>query len=95
MTCSASMPDSTTRPPGKVRRASSGASTANFFNPLVHHIERMVIDNRAAYPPERTLLTSGMVIASVESLYRKGEVIQTPEMDVRYTVPKDSLFWQD
>ena len=44
----------------------SVATTADFFNPLVHHIERMVIDNRAAYPPERTLLTSGMVIAAVE-----------------------------
>lgn len=71
------------------------ATTADFFNPLVHHIERMVLDNRAAYPPERTLLTSGMVIAAVESLYRDGKVIETPEMEVRYTVPKESTFWRD
>ena len=73
----------------------SSATTADFFNPLVHHIERMVLDNRALYPVERTLLTSGMVIAAVESLYRDGKVIETPEMEVRYTAPKDSTFWRD
>src|SRR5262249_29719541 len=36
------------------------ATTADFFNPLVRHIETMVIENRAPYPVERTLLTSGM-----------------------------------
>jgi hypothetical protein len=53
----------------------------------------MVIENRAAYPPERTLLTSGMVIAAVESLHRGGKRIDTPEMEVRYTAPKDATFW--
>ena len=72
----------------------SVATTADFFNPLVHHIERMVLDNHAPYPVERTLLTSGMVIAAVESLYRKGEFVETPEMEVRYTAPKESTFWQ-
>lgn len=73
----------------------SVATTADFFNPLIHHIERMVLDNRAPYPVERTLLTSGMVIASVESLYRDGKVIETPEMEVRYTAPKEFTFWQE
>jgi hypothetical protein len=73
----------------------SSATTADFFNPLVQHIERMVIENRAAYPPERTLLTSGMIIAAVESLHRDGMVIETPDMEVRYTVPKESSFWRD
>jgi hypothetical protein len=72
---------------------SSVATTADFFNPLVHHIERLVLENRAAYPPERTLLTSGMVIAAVESLHRGGKRIVTPEMEVRYTAPKESTFW--
>jgi len=73
----------------------SSATTADFFNPLVHHIERMVLDNRAPYPIERTLLTSGMVIAAVESLYRDSEVIDTPEMEVRYTAPQEATFWQE
>lgn len=71
------------------------ATTADFFNPLVHHIERMVLENRVAYPVERTLLTSGMVIAAVESLYQGGKVVETPEMEVRYSAPKESTFWQD
>jgi hypothetical protein len=73
----------------------SSATTADFFNPLIHHIEDMIVKNHAPYPPERTLLTSGMVIAAVESLYRKGELVETPEMEVRYTVGKESLFWQE
>jgi len=72
-----------------------GASTADFFNPQVNHIERMILENRAPYPVERTLLTSGMTLSAVESLHRGGAVVETPEMEVRYTAPKVSLFWQD
>jgi hypothetical protein len=68
------------------------ASTADFFNPLVHHIERMVIEGRAPYPVERTLLTSGMTMAGVTSLARDGAVVETPEMEVRYSAPRESLF---
>ncbi|MBX7210616.1 MAG: hypothetical protein K1X78_20075 [Verrucomicrobiaceae bacterium] len=70
------------------------ATTADFFNPLVHHIERMVIENHAAYPVERTLLTSGILIAAVNSLH-SGKAVETPEMEVRYTAPKESTFWPD
>jgi hypothetical protein len=73
----------------------SGATTADFFNPLVRHIERMIIENRAPYPVERTLLTSGMTMAAVESLHRGQIPIETPDMAVRYDAPKESLFWQD
>src|SRR5262249_8672909 len=38
------------------------ATTADFFNPLIRHIENMVLTKRAPYPVERTLVTSGMVI---------------------------------
>ena len=72
-----------------------GSTTADFFNPQIHHVERMIINGRAPYPVERTLLTSGMTLAAVESLHRGGAVIETPEMDVRYRGPKESLFWRD
>jgi len=73
----------------------SSATTADFFNPLIHRIEDTIIHNRAPYPVERTLLTSGMLIAAVESLYHDGTLIETPEMEVRYTVRKESTFWRD
>lgn len=73
----------------------SSATTADFFNPLIHHIERMMLESRTPYPVERTLLTSGMLIAALDSRHREGALIETPEMDVRYTVPKESLFWRD
>jgi hypothetical protein len=72
----------------------SGSTTADFFNPLVRYTEKMIIENRAPYPIERTLLTSGMTLAGVESFHRGG-VVETPEMAVKYTGPKESLFWRD
>jgi hypothetical protein len=69
-----------------------GATTANFFNPLVRHIERMVVEGRAPYPVERTLLTSGMTLAAVESIHRGDALVETPEMAVRYSVPDESWF---
>jgi hypothetical protein len=68
------------------------ATTADFFNPLVRHIENMVVSNRAPYPVERTLLTSGMVIGAVESLYRGQKLVPTPEVQVRYRGPQESQF---
>ena len=70
------------------------ATTADFFNPLVHHIEQMVISGHAPYPVERTLLTSGMTLAGVESLHRGGRRVETPEMEVRYSAPGESTFWK-
>jgi hypothetical protein len=71
------------------------ATTADFFNPLVHHIEDLVVSGRANYPVERTLLTSGMVIAAVDSLHRGSAAVETPEMNVRYTAPRESQFRRD
>jgi len=72
-----------------------GSTTADFFNPLIHHAERMFVDGTVPYPVERTLLTSGMTMAGVESLYKNGEVVETPQMAVRYEAPKRSTFWLD
>ena len=71
------------------------ATTADFFNPLVRHIEDLILNGRANYPVERTLLTSGMVIAAVDSLHRGGAVVETPEMNVRYHAPRESQFRRD
>jgi hypothetical protein len=72
-----------------------GSTTADFFNPLVRHIEDLVLERRANYPIERTLLTSGMVIAAVGSLSGGQVPIDTPEMAVAYEVPRESQFRRD
>jgi hypothetical protein len=72
-----------------------GSTTADFFNPLVRHLEDLVINRRANYPVERTLLTSGMVIAGVDSLHRGQTPVETPEMSVAYQAPRESMFRRD
>jgi hypothetical protein len=72
-----------------------GSTTADFFHPLVRHIEETVITGKTPYPVERTLLTSGMTLAGVESLHRGQVPVETPQMAVRYQVGPESTFWQD
>jgi hypothetical protein len=67
---------------------------ADFFNPLVNHIEQMILDRAAPYPAERTLLTSGMTLFAIESMYRGGIVLPTPELKVAYSPPAQSCFWR-
>ena len=72
-----------------------GSSTADFFHPLCRHIEDAVITGKVPYPAERTLLTSGMVIAGVKSIHQGYLPVDTPEMAVRYGVGPESTFWRD
>ncbi|MDB6040982.1 MAG: hypothetical protein JWM99_4823 [Verrucomicrobiales bacterium] len=69
------------------------STNADFFNPLVHHIEQMVNTGCAPYPIERTLLTSGMTLFSVQSLKGEFKKIETSELKVAYHAPKASQFW--
>jgi hypothetical protein len=71
------------------------ATTADFFNPLARHIETLVIDGRSPYPIERTLLTSGMVIGGVESLFQGEVPVVTPQMAVAYHGVEASQFWRE
>jgi hypothetical protein len=71
------------------------ATTADYFNPLVRHIETMVLENRVPYPVERTLLTSGMTLAAVDSIHNGYTPVNTPEMSVNYTAPQESTFWRE
>ncbi len=70
------------------------SSTADFFNPLVNHIEQMVVTGRVPYPVERTLLTSGMTLRAVESLFRGQNPISTPDLKVAYTPAPGPNFWR-
>lgn len=72
-----------------------GSTTADFFNPLAHHIETTIIERKTPYPVERTLLTSGMVIGGVDSLFAGEKPLATEHLDVQYTAPRESTFWID
>jgi hypothetical protein len=67
---------------------------ADFFNPLVNNIEQMILTGKAPYPVERTLLTTGMTMFGVESLFRGEVVVETPEMAVRYEPSEASTCWR-
>ncbi|MBT5706149.1 MAG: hypothetical protein HOI66_07470 [Verrucomicrobia bacterium] len=72
-----------------------GSTTADFFHPLVRHIEEMVMTGEVPYPIERTLLTSGMTLAGVESLHKGQVKIETPQMAVKYSGGLLSTYWHD
>lgn len=53
------------------------------FERLTRLIEDMIVSGKPPFPPERTLLTTGMIDFAMESLYRKRKV-PTPELNIRY-----------
>jgi hypothetical protein len=65
---------------------------ANFFSPQVHHIEQMFLSGRPSYPVERTLLTTGLTAAGIESAHRDGEQIDTPHLHVAYQPNPQSTY---
>ena len=67
---------------------------ADFFNPQFNNIEEMISTGKAPYPLKRTLLTSGMVIFAVESLYRGQVSLLTPELKVAYQPSYRSTYWR-
>ena len=62
---------------------------------LMSKAEETFLTNKAPYPPERTLLTSGLVAAGLKSLSVGQKRIETPHLAVRYQVPRESTFWQN
>jgi hypothetical protein len=65
---------------------------ARYFDAQVANIEKFFETGKAPYPVERTLLTTGILEAAMESRYRRGGRVETPELDVRYAAPADSGF---
>jgi hypothetical protein len=67
---------------------------ANFFSPLVNHMEQMFLTGRPPYPLERTLLTTGLTAAGMESLYRGQTRFDTPHLAISYRPTTESTFWR-
>src|SRR5258707_15816972 len=49
---------------------------ASFFSPLIYNAEQMFLTGKAQYPIERTLLTSGLLIAGVDSAHQGIQPVQ-------------------
>ena len=69
-------------------------SLANFFSPQVNNVERMFLTGQPSYPVERTLLTSGLVIAGVDSLDQEQSKQSTPHLKIAYQANPESTFWR-
>ncbi len=68
---------------------------ASFFSPLCHNAEVMFLTGKALYPIERTLMTSGLLIAGTDSLGRGNLRIDTPYLSsVTYQPNPESSFWR-
>ncbi|WP_165230222.1 hypothetical protein [Aquisphaera insulae] len=66
---------------------------ARFFDPLVLRIEDFFRTGRPPYPIERTLLTTGILDAAMDSRIRGHVAVETPELaGIDYEAPEDSGF---
>jgi len=61
---------------------------------LMSKAEEMFVSGKAPYPIERTLLTTGLVAAGMQSLGSGQKRIETPHLAIRYQAPRESLFWR-
>ena len=66
----------------------------NFFSPQVHHIETLFLTGKSPYPVERTLLTTGMTAAGIESLFQEQQRLETPHLEITYQPTRESTYWR-
>jgi hypothetical protein len=85
-----------------VRVAGHGLVSTQFFLPpdpnqtysacLAAKIEQMFETRSAPYPVERTLLTTGLLEACLNSRHRLNQRLETPQLAVNYQPPIESQF---
>ena len=57
-------------------------------------IDAMIQTGHAGYPVERTLLTTGMLDAVMNSKFQGHKKLDTPHLAIRYLARRESEFWQ-
>jgi len=67
---------------------------ADFFNTLSNNMEKMFLTGMPTIPVERTLLTTGLTAAGVDSLYAGQVRVETPHLAIKYQAAKESTFWR-
>jgi hypothetical protein len=61
---------------------------------LMSKAEETFVTGKAPYPVERTLLTSGILAAALQSMANDHKRMETPHLAIRYTAPRESQFAQ-
>jgi hypothetical protein len=59
---------------------------------LMSKAEELFLTGRAPYPLERTLLTTGLVAAGMQSLGNGQKRLETPHLAIQYQVPPESQY---
>jgi hypothetical protein len=71
----------------------TGTTQPHNFDALVHYIEKFIHTRELPHPIERTLLTTGLVCAGVDSLFAAdGQWLDTPHLEIRYRPNHNSTF---
>jgi hypothetical protein len=62
---------------------------------LMSKVEEMFVSGNLPYPVERTLLTTGLVAAGMQSLSSGQKRIETPHLAIPYQAPRESTFCRE